>query len=93
VQDDVRNKVATILFIPAQFVMIAGVEPSLSLLKALMIPERYGTILESLLEDHFCTTEMKELAIDYVEKDKVYNVEGECHRQDLITSNFRNIKL
>jgi hypothetical protein len=87
-----RDRVAAILFIPAQFVIIAGVEPSSSLLITLMIPEKYATILEGLLEDHFCTSDMKELGIDYVEIDKMYSVEGECHRLKFDT-NFRNIKL
>ncbi|XP_060573604.1 uncharacterized protein LOC132731441 isoform X2 [Ruditapes philippinarum] len=85
----VRNRIAAILFIPAQFVIIAGVEPSSSLLITLMIPEKYVTILEGLLEDHLCTADMKELGIDYVEIDKTYNVE---EREAEITENDQQKK-
>ncbi|XP_060585094.1 uncharacterized protein LOC132741033 [Ruditapes philippinarum] len=86
----VRNRIAAILFIPAQFVIIAGVEPSSSLLITLMIPEKYVTILEGLLEDHLCTSDMKELGIDYVEIDKMYNVEEEIEAE--ITENDQQKK-
>ncbi|XP_053397905.1 uncharacterized protein LOC123552421 [Mercenaria mercenaria] len=80
---NIRNRVAAILFIPLEFVIIAGLEPSTSLLITLMIPDSYVTILEELLDTGACNVEFTELGIDIVKINKVYNVGDFMDRETL----------
>ena len=81
-----RSLISEVLFIPAEFVIIAGVEPSFSLLITLMIPEASVIMLERLLEDHTYAKEMKELGIDFIEIDKVYSVGGKYNKYVLLNN-------
>ncbi|XP_045198029.2 putative uncharacterized protein DDB_G0268364 [Mercenaria mercenaria] len=75
-----RKKVATLLFVPEQFIIIKGIEPASSLVITLMIPDIYVEILKELLDegslDDF--VDLKGSGVDFVVIDgkAVYNIRG-----------------
>lgn len=82
-RDDInilRLRMAKLLFVPQQFVIIRGIEPSSSLLVTLMIPEMYVEILRDLLENGEKFSELCDIGVDTVEVDGEgpFDLTGSC---------------
>lgn len=63
---DLRAKAAKIMGVPQQFIIIAGTEPSASLLITLMIPEGFGKYLESALGRSESLKELESIQVNIV---------------------------
>ncbi|XP_052810414.1 uncharacterized protein LOC128238489 isoform X2 [Mya arenaria] len=95
-----RARVANALFIPPEYVLIAGVQPSSSLLIALMIPESYVELFQMMLErdDEFLA--LQRLGVDVVEVGrKSYNLKGiadaelvETEQQSRLTTIYEQLE-
>jgi len=75
---DVRAKLSHWLFIPLEHVLMAGVEPSSSMLITFKIPDLYADVLEKMLLDQKDTLhQLSELEIDTIQiGDKTFNIRG-----------------
>ena len=77
--EDLRAKLSAILFVPPQNVIIAGIEPSSSLLITILIPDTYADILKWILE-HRKEMLLRPLADLYVDiiilDEKQYSLKG-----------------
>lgn len=72
-----RMTAARLMIVPPEYVIIAGIEPSSSLLITFMIPERFIKFLEAALNQEPAIKELTYLGIDIVRiGDKVVNIHG-----------------
>ena len=68
---------ARLMIVPPEFVVIAGIEPSSSLLFTIMVPERFLKYFEAALHKEPALKELTNLGIDIVRiGDKVINIHG-----------------
>lgn len=63
---DLRAKAAKIIGVPQQFIVIAGIEPSSSLLITFMIPECFVRYLELALQHRETLLDLTTMQVDYV---------------------------
>ena len=72
-----RMTAARLMIVPPEFVVIAGIEPSSSLLITFMIPERFIKYLEAALNKKPVVKELTHMGIDIVRiGDKAVNIYG-----------------
>lgn len=63
--------------LPPADLLIAGVEPSSSLLITVMIPEDYADMMERMLQRKDEFPELQEIGIDYIKiGDQTFNITG-----------------
>ena len=78
--EKLRSHVSTLLFVPPQFVFVAGIEPSSSLVITLMIPELYVLMLREMLEAGDVLTALSGTGVDVIDIDgeKSYDINSKC---------------
>lgn len=93
-QIGVRDKIAVILGVPRENVIIIGVERVASLCVTLLIPKTYAAILQNMLEENQQFEELGALSIDWIYIDnKGYNITGtdeisKAEQQETIVSMY-----
>ena len=72
-----RATAAQLMLVPAQFVTIAGIEPSTSLLVTLMVPSRFIAYLKMALKKTESMETLSNQGVDIVTIDEnIYNLRG-----------------
>lgn len=72
-----RMRLVQLLFVPPEYVIIAGIEPSSSLIITFMIPVRFVKYLESAIEKRTPAKELTDLGIDMLRlNSKTVNLHG-----------------
>ena len=75
--DAMRMVAARFMIVPPECVIIAGIEPSSSILVTLMVPEMFITYFEAALSKDVAVKELTDLGIDIIRMgDKVVNIHG-----------------
>lgn len=92
--ETIRTIAARLMLVPPQFVTIAGIEPSSSLLITLMVPERFLKYLEAALNNKAVMKELTNLDIDMVRTGAtVVNLHGIYDLDCFHASNFEIVSL
>lgn len=72
-----RAQVANVLMLPPSAVIIAGIEPSCSLLITIMIPETYAELMHAMLKLGDSFNELEEVGVDYIMvEEEIFNIRG-----------------
>lgn len=72
-----RMRLVQLLFVPPEYVIIAGIEPSSSLIITFMIPVRFVKYLEAAIEKRTPAKELTDFGIDMIQlNDKTVNLHG-----------------
>ena len=78
--ETLRATAAVLMGVPSQFVTIAGIEPSTSLLVTLMVPSKFVAYLEMAMTKEDPIATFTNLGVDMVSiNDKIYNLHGKFH--------------
>ena len=84
--ENIRRTAAGLMLVPQEFVVIAGIEPSSSLLITIMVPERFIKYFEAALHKEPAVLELTHQGIDIVRIDeRVVNIHG-MYLYDICTS-------
>lgn len=72
-----RMRLVQLLFVPPEYVIIAGIEPSSSLIITFMIPVRFVKYLEAAIEKRTPAKELTDFGIDMIQlNDQTVNLHG-----------------
>ncbi|WAR08934.1 hypothetical protein MAR_018892 [Mya arenaria] len=88
-----RERLASILFLPPQFIMIAGIEPSSSMLLTFMIPEQYCELLLNMLKSGEVFPCLQKLGVDVISVDELtVNLNGVTDAEKIETEQQSRLK-
>ncbi|XP_052236845.1 uncharacterized protein LOC127848420 isoform X2 [Dreissena polymorpha] len=83
---DLKQRLSMALFVPMQFILLAGIEPSSSLLITFMVPEEYIELMVKRLTNGDRFPELHSHHIDVIKNgDKAFDITGKVEAQVVVS--------